>query len=89
MQEGRPNLGPTFATAVRMCRRREASYWDSFDKAMIIWYYHGNILGGLIQIRFRFRLRIRIRNRIRLVKFSQGSSLLTFYLRKILLLLPN
>ncbi len=35
MQEGRPNLGPTFATAVRMCRRREASYWDSFDKAMI------------------------------------------------------
>jgi hypothetical protein len=35
MQEGRPNLGPTFATAVRMCRRREACYWDSFDKAMI------------------------------------------------------
>ena len=35
VQEGRPNLGPNFATAVRLCSRREAAYWRSFDEGKI------------------------------------------------------
>jgi len=77
MQEGRPNLGPTFATAVRMCRRREASYWDSFDKAMVFFSIIMVTFWGwpdpdpVLKELFRFLLRIRIRNRIRPVKFRQ------------------